>query len=134
MAIRPEVPQEWVDRCARVLDALPQCVGEDAWVGMRWRVGRATVAHVFGGEDQRFRIVLRAEPEEVMAFESMGEPYFRAGWGTNVVGMILDDDTDWSEVDELLVASYCVQAPSRLAEQVLSAWADRNRAAGPQDV
>lgn len=76
---------------------------------MRWRVGSATVAHLFGGEDQRFRVVLRAEPDEVAAFEAMGEPYFRAGWGSDVVGLVLDE-ADWDEVEELLVASYCVQA------------------------
>lgn len=90
---------------------------------MRWRVGSATVAHLFGGEDQRFRVVLRAEPDEVAAFEAMGEPYFRAGWGSDVVGLVLDERTDWDEVEELLVASYCVQAPSVLAEEVRQTWA-----------
>ena len=40
---------------------------------------------------------------------------FRAGWGSNVVGLLLDDDTDWDEVVELLTDSYCLQAPARLA-------------------
>ena len=61
-------------------------------------MGQATVAHVFGGEDQLFRITFRAESDEVMAFEHLGAPYFRAGWGRNVVGLLLDDETDWDEV------------------------------------
>ena len=65
-----------------------------------------------------FRITFRAEPDEVMAFEHLGAPYFRAGWGVNVVGMLLDDDTDWSELAELLTDSYCLQAPARLARLV----------------
>jgi hypothetical protein len=73
---------------------------------------------VFGGEDQLFRIVFRAEPDEVMAFQHLGDPYFRAGWGTNVVGMLVDGDTDWEELGELLTDSYCVMAPAHLAEQV----------------
>lgn len=120
---RPDVPQEWVDRCDAVLGGLPRCRAEDAWTGVRWRVGSATVAHLFGGEDQRFRLVLRAECDEVAAFEEMGEPYFRAGWGTDVVGLVIDHSTDWDEVEELLVASYCVQAPHDLAEQVRGSWA-----------
>ena len=32
--------------------------------------------------------------------------------------MILDDDTDWDELAELLTDSYCIQAPAHLAEQV----------------
>jgi hypothetical protein len=103
---------------ALLVDALPECVEENAWVGVRWRVGQATIAHVFGGEDGLFRITFRAEPDEVMAFQHLGRPYFKASWGVNVVGMILTDDTDWSELAELLTDSYCVQAPARLTRLV----------------
>ena len=108
---------EWVRRLRSLL-AFPQCVEEPAWTGVRWRVGSATVAHVFGGEDQLFRIVFRAEPDEVMAFEHLGDPYFRTSWGRNVVGMLLDRSTDWQELAELLTDSYCLQAPVSLAAQV----------------
>lgn len=107
-----------IDRLTTVLDAFPGCEPDDAWVGVRWRVGQATIAHVFGGEDQLFRIVFRAEPSEVMAFELMGPPYFRAGWSDNVVGMLLDEDTDWDELAELLTDSFHVQAPSKLSAEV----------------
>ncbi len=102
-----------------MLTALPECREEEAWVGTQWRVRfGATVAHVFGGEDQLFRVVFRAEPDEVMAMQHLGDPYFRAGWGRNVVGMLLDEHTDWQELAELLTDSYCVQAPRELAERV----------------
>ena len=118
MPDRPEVPLEWVRRIGAILADLPQAVEESAWVGTRWRVSQVTVAHVFGGEDQLFRITFRAEPDEVMAFEHLGAPYFRAGWGRNVVGMLLDHDTDWEELAELLTDSYCLQAPAHLAARV----------------
>jgi hypothetical protein len=118
MAERPLVPEEWVRRIGSLLTALPQCVEENAWVGTRWRVGQATVAHVFGGEDQLFRVTFRGDPDEVMAFEHLGAPYFRAGWGRNVIGMLLDDATDWEELAELLTDSYCLQAPERLSRSV----------------
>lgn len=118
MPERPDVPLEWLDRIHAHLDTLPGCHQERAWVGVRWRVGQATVAHVFGGDDQLFRITFRADDAEVMAFEHMGAPYFKADWGTNVVGMMLDDGTDWDELAELLVDSYCIQAPAHLAQQV----------------
>jgi hypothetical protein len=105
-------------RIREVLSALPECREEEAWVGTRWVVRRATVAHVFGGEDQLFRVTFRAEPDEVMALQHLGAPYFRAGWGRNVVGMLLDDGTDWEELAELLTDSYCLRAPRELAEQV----------------
>jgi hypothetical protein len=107
-----------VQRVGQVLAALPECREEAAWVGTRWRVGEATVAHVFGGEDQLVRVTFRAEPDEVMALQHLGDPYFRAGWGRNVVGLMLDERTDWEELSELLTDSYCVQAPRHLAELV----------------
>ena len=115
---RPLVPEQMVLRIGAVIAGLPRTVEESAWVGTRWRVGQATIAHVFGGEDQQFRITFRAEPEEVMAFEHPGAPYFKSEWGGNVVGMLLDDDTDWQELAELLTDSYCLQAPQHLAAQV----------------
>jgi hypothetical protein len=105
-------------RIRKVLSVLPECSEEEAWVGTQWVVRRATVAHVFGGEDQLFRVTFRAEADEVMALQHLGAPYFRTGWGRNVVGLILDDDTDWEELTELLTDSYCVQAPRELAQRV----------------
>lgn len=119
MAERPEVPTEVLERLDAIPAAFPRCTAEDAWVGVRWRVGQATVAHVFGGEDQQLRVTYRADPDEVIAYEHLGEPHFRAGWGSDVVGMILDGRTDWTELAEGLTDSYCIQAPERLARAVL---------------
>lgn len=113
---RPLVPEEWVRRLDAILSAFPRCAGEDAWTGTRWRVSGRTVAHVFGGHDQLFRVTFRADPDEVMAFRHLGDPYFVVGG--DAVGMMLDDDTDWEELAELLTDSYCRQAPAHLAEQV----------------
>jgi hypothetical protein len=118
MAPRPDVPDPWIERLRAVFERFPECVEEHAWVGVRWQIGKATIAHVFGGEDQLFRITFRGEPDEVMAFRHLGPPYFKASWGSNVVGILLDEDTDWEELTEMLTDSYCIQAPARLAEQV----------------
>jgi hypothetical protein len=115
---RPLVPVEWVERISEILRAFPEVQEHDAWIGMAWKVRSATVAHIFGGEDQLFRITFRAEPDEVVAFEHMGTPYFKANWGGNVVGLLIDDNADWEELAELLTDSYCIQAPTALAEQV----------------
>lgn len=115
---RPPVPEAYVRRIGAVLLALPDVVQEDAWTGVRWRVHGRTVAHVFGGEDQLFRATFRGEPDEVMAFQHLGDPYFSLGWSDNGIGMLVDDTTDWTELAELLTDSYCVQAPHHLAERV----------------
>ncbi|UMG91494.1 MmcQ/YjbR family DNA-binding protein [Nocardioides sp. TF02-7] len=116
MPERPDVPLEWVERLRRICARFPRCEEHAAWTGVMWRVGSSTVAHVFGGHDQLFRITFRAEMDEVLAFEHLGAPYFRVGG--NAVGILLDDDTDWEELAELLTDSYCLQAPQRLAAQV----------------
>ncbi len=115
---RPTVPHAWVARISQTLGQLPEVVEESAWVGTRWRVRGATIAHVFGGEDQLFRITFRGDGDEVAAFAHLGEPYFKVAWGDNVIGLLLDEHTDWGEVAELLTDSYCLQAPQSLAEQV----------------
>ncbi|HEV6953447.1 MAG TPA: MmcQ/YjbR family DNA-binding protein [Promicromonospora sp.] len=118
MTERAPVPTDVVQRLAGILTRLPECTERDAWTGVAWRVRQATVAHVFGGEDGLVRVTFRAEPGEVEAFTHLGAPYFKADWGADVVGLVLDDHTDWDELTELLTDSYCVQAPQRLAAQV----------------
>ncbi|QDP97893.1 MmcQ/YjbR family DNA-binding protein [Microlunatus elymi] len=115
MAERPEVPAALLRRIRTVIDRFPECIEQDAWIGVCWRIRQQTVAHVFGGEDQLFRITFRAEPDEVAAFEHLGPPYFKTDWGSNVVGLVLDRETDWRELRELLTDSYCIQAPMKLA-------------------
>ena len=115
---RPDVPEEMLERLEAIMAGLPETYREGAWVGQRWRVGASTVAQVFGGEDQQFRIVFHGEPDEVAAFENLGHPYFRAGWGANVIGLVVDEQTDWGEVAELLTDSYRIQAPATLAAQI----------------
>jgi hypothetical protein len=73
--------------------------------------------HVYGGYDQQWRVTFRAEQDEVLAFGNP-DPYFRADRGRNVVGLLLDDCTDWEELRELLTDSSCLQAPRHLAELV----------------
>jgi hypothetical protein len=115
---RATVPTDVVLRLAAVLERLPECTEHDAWIGVAWKIRDATVAHVFGGEDGFIRVTFRAEPDEVEAFQHLGPQYFKADWGSNVVGMVLDEGTDWEELAELLTDSYCIQAPQSLAAQV----------------
>ena len=102
----------------QIISRFPETRQEHAWVGVCWRVRRATIAHVFGGEDQLFRITFRADAGEVRP--STSGPHVlpsRAG-AVNLVGLLLDGSTDWNELAELLTDSYCLQAPPTLAERV----------------
>lgn len=118
MTERAPVPVDVVQRLAAILERLPECVERDAWTGVAWKTRDNTVAHVFGGEDGLVRVTFRADPDEVHAFQHLGPQYFKADWGSNVVGLVLDRHTDWDELAELLADSYCIQAPQHLAAQV----------------
>ena len=127
-----DVPPEILDRLRPVCLGLPETYEEPAWVGMRWRIRNRTFAHVLTVDPDHQAAYARAaatdEPVCVLTFRSTGDeiagligsgpPFYKPGWGEDVVGMVLDDGVDWDEVAELLTESYCVLAPKKLAAQV----------------
>ncbi len=102
--------------------ALPDVYEEQAWTGRRWVVRKKNFAHVFALCDadgiESTMLAFRSPDEERGALLASGHPFFLLGWGRNVVGMVLDRDTDWDEVRELVTESYCVLAPKKLVAQV----------------
>ncbi|ONI84702.1 hypothetical protein ALI22I_29740 [Saccharothrix sp. ALI-22-I] len=127
-----EVPDEIVERLRAVCGAFPEVVEERAWRGTRWRIRQRAFAHVLEVEDGNppsYAAAARTDgPASVLTFRSAGpelaalshaaHPFFKPVWATNVVGVVLDDDTDWDEVAELLTESYRVSAPRKLVEQM----------------
>ena len=112
-----EVPFAVEDRVRRLCLALPDAYEEQAWVGTRWRVRKRTFAHVLGVEDDNDRRVVlafRSTGEELEVLRHSGHPFFVLGWGRDALGMVLDDDTDWDEVRELVAESFCALAPQKL--------------------
>lgn len=111
---------------------LPDAYEEPAWVGTRWRIRGRTFAHVLridggwppvyagaaGIDGPATVLTFRSGGPELEVLRGAGHPFFPAEFGRDDVGMILDDDTDWSEVAELVTESYCLLAPRRLADQV----------------
>lgn len=112
--------------------ALPDAHEEAAWVGRRWRVRTRTFAHVFAADHDSppslariaaalgpcTMVVFRSSGPELDALLHAGPPFFQAGWGRDVIGLRIDDRTDWDEVAELLTESYCTMAPRKLAALV----------------
>ena len=127
-----EVPPPVLAQLRSICRSLPECYEEQAWVGTRWRIRKKTFAHVLRVAPGRPPVHAREAsvdgPNTVLIFRSQGEelgvltdsgyPFYRPGWGRDVVGMILRPDVDWTEVAELLTESYCVQAPQKLVKQV----------------
>lgn len=127
-----DVPPDILEQLRAICLGLPETHEELAWVGIRWRIRKRTFAHVLTIDPDHQMAYARAaatdEPVCVLTFRSpadeiaglvtSGHPFFKPGWGPDVMGMVLDDDVDWQEVAELLTESYCVLAPKKLAAEV----------------
>jgi len=59
-------------------------------------------------------LVLRAAPDERDALLTVGYPYYTARAGEDRIVVVIDDDTDWFEMAELLTDSYRMLAPKKL--------------------
>jgi hypothetical protein len=116
-----DVPDSMLAELRAVCLGLPATTEQQAYAGRRWVVRKRTFAHVLCVDDERGpKVVMtfRSSGAELAALWAAGHPFFRPGWGTNVVGMVFDDDTDWGEVAELVTDSYCILAPKKLAALV----------------
>ena len=145
MAGSGDVPPLIEDRLQAVCLGLPDAYEEPAWTGVRWRVRGRTFAHactvepnhpksharVFATDGPVCVVTFRAPAGEVGGLIGSGFPFYWPGWGTNVVGMVLDAQTDWTEVAELLTDSYRVQAPKKLV-RLLEQPPDRSHVDGPK--
>ena len=112
--------------------SLPDAREEQAWVGTRWRVRNHTFAHVLaiadgwppayvaaaGSPGPVTVLTFRSGGEELGALAAAGRPFFKPEWWDDIVGLEIDDSTDWDEVAELVTDSYCLLAPAKLVRLV----------------
>ena len=129
---RIEPSGDVVARIASTALTLPDAYEEDAWTGVRWRVRGRTFAHVLvaqegytsayrdmtGVTDPTTVLTFRAAGDELLALTHAGPPFYQPPWSPTVVGMVLDDDTDWAEVSELVTESYVFCAPRKLRREL----------------
>ena len=132
-----DVPPRIVAKLRKICLGLPDAYEEEAWTGTRWLVRKRTFAHVLtvegrsdsahtraahvdadGSGGPTTLVTFRSAGEELALLRAAGHPYFYAGWGRDVVGMVLEASTDWEEVAELMTESYCVLAPKKLVALV----------------
>ena len=130
MRIEPDA--DVVRRLGSIALRLPEVHEEDAWTGARWRIRAKTFAHVMvaqrgfesayreitGDDSTRTILTFRATGDELLALTHAGPPFYKPPWSPTIVGMVIDDDTDWAEVAELVTESYRLCAPQRLARQL----------------
>jgi hypothetical protein len=127
-ADRIEPDADVVARLASTALALPEAYEEDAWTGIRWRIRTRTFAHVMvaqPGFESSFRdftgvtepttlLTFRATGDELLALAHAGMPFYKPPWSPTIVAMMIDVDTDWAEVADLVTESYRFCAPKRL--------------------
>jgi hypothetical protein len=109
-----------VDRLRELCLTLDGAVEIEAWTGTSWRVGDVTFAHVVQLDDgwppryaRAFRTggaatVVTFQSDEADALTANGHPFYRPGWRRDLVGLVIDDDSDWGELRELLIDSHLV--------------------------
>ncbi|WP_076264068.1 MmcQ/YjbR family DNA-binding protein [Intrasporangium flavum] len=129
---RIEPSGDVVERIASTALELPDAYEEDAWTGVRWRVRAKTFAHVLvaqegytsasrdvtGATEPTTVLTFRSAGDELLALVNAGRPFYRPPWSPTVIGMVLDDDTDWDEVAELVTESYRFCAPLMLRRRL----------------
>jgi hypothetical protein len=59
-------------------------------------------------------LTFRSSGDELLALVHTGLPFYRPPWSPTIVGMVLHEATDWTEVAELITESYRFCAPQKL--------------------
>jgi hypothetical protein len=132
MSSPEDVPPEILDRLRPICRGLPEAYEEPAWIGVRWRIRKRTIAHAYTPDPERHLVyarqlfageastvvTFRVPADDLFGLTAGGFPFFRAPWGRNVAGAVLGDHTDWTEIAELITDSYCEMAPKFLVAQV----------------
>ena len=116
------VDKDVLVQLAEICLALPETWTEPAWTGHRFLIRKRNFVHVFALHNDHKGIdtllSFRSPDEEREVLVASGHPFYRPGWGTDTIGMVLTDNADWDEVEELMIESYCVLAPKKLVAQL----------------
>ncbi len=123
-----DIRPDWLAQVRQIALALPEAVEKETWGHPTFRVRDKIFAGIGAGEgdiDMRpegltaiTTMSMKAAPGEQESLLASGQPFFRPkyvghrGW----IGIIIDDDTDWAVVEELVIDSYCATAPKKLAK------------------
>jgi len=108
-----------LERLSSICLALPETtVRSDRWAHA-FQIRRRVFAYLLAIDDGAgivsTLVSLRADPHERHALVSTGHPYFATNTGPSGLGLVIDGDTDWDELRELITESYRLLAPKKLS-------------------
>jgi len=121
-----ELPADLVERIRAICLTLPEATVRVDYPRVATRstaysfdIRRRSFCLLVAVADPAGRVVplvrLRSGPEERRALLSTGHPYFPSRAGADRLGVLLTDDTDWTELGELVTESYRRLAPKKLS-------------------
>jgi hypothetical protein len=84
----------------------------------RSRASSPPFRDVTGVADPTTVLTFQATGEELLALVNAGMPFYKPPWSPTVVGLVIDGETDWAEVADLITESYRVCAPQKLARSL----------------
>jgi YjbR len=127
-----DAPEQLIERIRATAMELPEAVEERAWVGTRWCVRGKNFAHIVpiddgwppayakaaGSNGPLTLLTFRTGHADRHALREYGYPYVVPPWWPDIAGLIIEDNTDWVEVSELVVDSYRRLAPKSLRHQL----------------
>lgn len=134
-----EVPEDIVERVHQLCLALPEVTERVDFSRVRARstawsfdIRRRSFCLLVASEDTTGKpdtiLVLRAEPDERDALLAIQHPYHSSPAGEDRIVVVINDDTDWDEITELLMNSYRMLAPKGL----VALLEDHTRAVRPR--
>jgi len=115
------IPAKYLKRVRKICLALPEAAEKETWDHPTFRVRDKIFASMGTGDDGTTSMCMKTPIGEQKILLSAGHPFFypkyvgSKGW----IGVVLDGDTDWNEIEEMVADSYVAIAPKTLARRVV---------------
>lgn len=119
-----DVPKATVRHMRRICTALPEVIEQGGSGRYVFKTGRRTFVNLIAVPDPAGGTVTvmsaRVPASEQEALLAVGHPFFqpRSANAQDWIGMVIDDETDWGEVAEVVTDSFALVAAKRLVAQL----------------
>lgn len=113
----PKGPEEVAAALREICRALPETTEHNQGWASNYEIRRRSFCLLVADETPGGRqpvLVIRASGDDRLMYLTMGRPFFEIPKNKWKVGFVVNDETDWDEVRELITDSYCLVAPKKL--------------------